>query len=72
MSGGLLIFALLVATALWVFLRGPGRRLLLGGMPGARSRKDRLAQSSDRTLSIGGPFSRTEFGGFGGARRRAD
>lgn len=69
---GLLIFGLLIAAVIWVFFRGPGRRLLLGGMPGARSRREHRAGLSDRAYRIGGPFSDADFGGFRGARRPRD
>lgn len=70
MIGGTLIFVALIAGAIFVFFRGPGRRLLLGSMPGARSRSQHISQLTDRSMSIGGPFSAADFGGFGGARRQ--
>lgn len=69
---GILILGLLIAGVVFVFLRGPGRRMLLGGMPGVHQRKVDVARLTDRSLRIGGPFSDAEFGGFGGARRQSD
>jgi len=72
MIGGVLIFVALIAGAIFVFFRGPGRRLLMGGMPGARSRSKHISHLTDKSMPIGGPFSDADFGGFGGARRQTD
>ena len=69
---GILILGLLIAGVVLVFLRGPGRRMLLGGMPGVRQRNADIAQLTDQSMRIGGPFSDAEFGGFGGAGRQVD
>lgn len=67
---GVVILVLLMATAVVVFLRN--RRGLLRGKSGRGRPQDHGATTGDPSLTIGGPFSGGEFGGFGGARRPTD
>ena len=68
---GYLILGVLIAATLFVVLRGPGRRLLLGGPAEWRAPSKGGPDMSD-TSTIGGPFSQTEPGGFAGARPRSN
>lgn len=67
---GVVVLVLLMATAVFVFLRG--RRGTMSARSKGASVKDRNAAWGDASLTTGGPISGAAFGGFGGARRGSD
>ncbi len=67
---GVVVLVLLMATAVFVFLRN--RRGIWRGKSGRGRPRNQGATTDDPSVTIGGPFSGGAFGGFGGARRRTD